>query len=127
MESFQELVLWRKAHELFLRVAEDVERFPPKTSPRTIAGKLIRSTGSISTNIAEGWDRRSGAEYIHSLTIARGSTHETLNWLIKPHTLIFIDEDTFSARKSSCLEILPMLNPFIGTLRKKQANRRNSK
>lgn len=108
LESFQELVLWQKTHELFLQVAEDVETFPPKTSARIIADQLTRSTGSISADIAEGWGRRSGAEYTHFLTIARGSTHETLNWLIKSHSLIFIfiDEDTFSARKSRCLEIL---------------------
>jgi four helix bundle protein len=42
----------------------------------------LRSVSSISANIAEGYGRR-GKDYERFLTIARGSTTESEDWLMK--------------------------------------------
>ena len=44
--------------------------------------QLVRSSGSIGANIAEGYGRYTGKEYQHFLQIALGSATETEHWLL---------------------------------------------
>ncbi len=80
---------------------------------RVIANQVLRSTGSISANIAEGFGRRSGKEYTHYLIVARGSTTETVNWYLKCRDLHLVDKAVFAARITALEEILKMLNRMI--------------
>ena len=50
---------------------------------KEIARQLIRSIGSISANIEEGYGRGYGKEYPRFLKIARGSAQESKGWYIK--------------------------------------------
>ena len=113
IRDFTDLIVWQKAHELFLDLVKDIENFPNKMVCRIISDQLIRSASSISANIAEGFGRRQGKEYLHYLIVARGSTTETINWLIKCKDLKFIQNDIFFKRQSMCKEILKMLNKMI--------------
>jgi four helix bundle protein len=79
IRSFEDLIVWQKAHQFFLDVVRDVESFYPRTAGRVIADQVLRSAASISANIAEGFGRRTGKEYTHYLIVARGSTTETLD------------------------------------------------
>ena len=117
--SFTDIVVWQKAHELFLLLARDVEAFPKTQAARIVADQLLRSVGSISANIAEGFGRRTGAEYVHYLIVARGSTTESANWFMKCRDLDYLPQQLGFDREGRCQEILKMLNAMIGTLRRK--------
>lgn len=54
-----------------------------------------------------------------NLIIARGSTTETQNWLLKCLDLGYISGEIFQARDQVCIEILKMINSLIGSLRRK--------
>ena len=114
IRDFTELIVWQKAHQLFLDVVKDIENFPKTEVSKTVANQLIRAAGSISANIAEGFGRRQGKEYLHYLIISRGSTTETLNWLIKCLDLGWIEKEMFVQREALCREILKMLNKMGG-------------
>lgn len=49
----------------------------------TLGNQLIRSTDSISANLAEGWSRYSKKDKINFYIIARGSVGETQDWIEK--------------------------------------------
>jgi four helix bundle protein len=119
--SFTDLVVWQKAHKLFLRLAHDVETFPRTKAAAIVADQLLRSVGSISANIAEGFGRRTGAEYVHYLIVARGSTTESANWFMKCRDLTYLPPQLAVEREADCQEIVKMLNAMIGTLRRKAA------
>ena len=119
IESFRELIVWQKSHQLFLDIANDVELFPKKRVAWIIANQILRSSSSISANISEGFGRRSSADYIHFLVISRGSTTETQNWLIKCRDLGYITKTVVAERAGICNEILKMLNALIGSLQRK--------
>ena len=87
VRKFQDLVIWQKAHKLFLDIAADVEEFPEKRAARIIIDQILRSSASISANISEGFGRKTRADYEHFLIISRGSTTETQNWIIKAGAL----------------------------------------
>ena len=113
IKNFRDLVVWQKAHCLFLDVVKDVEGFPKGLPSRVVADQLLRSSGSISANISEGFGRRKGREYVHYLIVARGSATETLNWLLKAGDLGWIDQEVFASRQCVIVEIMRMLNTMI--------------
>jgi len=118
IKTFKDLVVWQTSHQLFLQLVHDVEGFPKTRAAVIVADQLLRAVGSISANIAEGFGRRSGAEYVHYLLVARGSTTESENWLLKCHALGYLPEQVGHEREEQAREILKMLNAMIGALRR---------
>ena len=119
IRSFEDLIVWQKAHRFFLDVVHDVETFSSRTAGRVIANQVLRSASSISANIAEGFGRRTGKEYTHYLIMARGSTTETLDWYLKCRDLQLIDSAIFATCRATLEEILKMLNRMISQQRSK--------
>lgn len=70
-------MVWQKAHQLFLQLVHDVEGFPKSRAATIVADQLLRAVGSISANVAEGFGRRMGAEYVHYPAGDRDSVGET--------------------------------------------------
>jgi four helix bundle protein len=114
LRSFRELILWQKSHQLFLDFVKDVELFPRNQAGKIVTDQILRSSASISANVAEGSGRRKGKEYVHYLIIARGSTTETLNWLIKCLDIGWVSKDLLLMREGVVEETLKMLNKMIG-------------
>jgi four helix bundle protein len=80
MHPFRRLSVWRKAHELTLRIYEATagiseRRFPGLTS------QLRRSAASVPTNIVWGAGRDTAAQFAHDLEIALASARE-LDYLV---------------------------------------------
>ncbi|MEW6418331.1 MAG: four helix bundle protein [Nitrospirota bacterium] len=116
-KRFTDLIVWQKSHKLFLEIVDDVEGFPHKKAANIIADQILRSSSSISANIAEGYGRHKGKEYEHYLIVARGSLSETENWLLKCRDLRYIHENSFQFRIALVDEISKMLNALIGKIR----------
>ena len=114
IRDFRELIVWQKSHELFLDIIKDIEKFPDSRAARIVTDQLLRSCGSISANIAEGFGRKQGKEYLHYLIISRGSTTETLNWLTKCRDVGWMSKDIFIKRETTIEELMKMLNKMIG-------------
>jgi four helix bundle protein len=82
IQRFTDLDVWRKSHELFLHLIVDLESLPHTRVAAALTDQVIRSTGSIGANIAEGFNR-SKAKYLNCLDIALGEANETENWIYK--------------------------------------------
>lgn len=113
IRSFEDLIVWQKAHQFFLDVVRDIDAFPAGAAGRVIANQVLRSASSMSANIAEGFGRRTGKEYTHYLIVARGSTTETLDWYLKCRDLRLIESEVFDKRKAVLEEVLKMLNRMV--------------
>jgi four helix bundle protein len=113
IRSFEDLIVWQRAHKFFLEVVQDIDSFNSGMTGRVIANQVLRSASSISANIAEGFGRRTGKEYTHYLIVARGSTTETLDWYLKCRDLRLIGSTVFASRRATLEEILKMLNRMI--------------
>jgi four helix bundle protein len=70
--SFESLLVWQKSSDVYGRV-HDI-RFIPKY--RHLQDQLLRSTLSISSNIAEGYERIHIKEVVYFLNVAKGSSGE---------------------------------------------------
>jgi four helix bundle protein len=81
INSFRELTVWQKAHELTLFVYRLTETFP-RSDQYGIVSQMRRASASVAANIAEGFGRRTTRELLRSLQVARGELEETRYFLI---------------------------------------------
>jgi len=70
VKTFKDLIVWQKAHQLFLDIVADVEKFPRRRVSWIITDQILRSSGSISANISEGFGRKTRADYERFLIMA---------------------------------------------------------
>jgi four helix bundle protein len=84
--SFQDLIVWRKAHEFVLAVYRFTEVFP-KHETYGLRSQLRRAAVSIPANIAEGFKKRGKADKVRYMNIGEGSTEECRYYLILSNDL----------------------------------------
>jgi len=87
---------------------EDCAKMLNDVRGREVARQLIRSAGSISANIDEGYGRgMERAEYAQFLRYALGSARETRSWYYKTRTLL--PDAVCQDRMNLCSEIIALL------------------
>ena len=75
MASYRDLIVWQRAMELVPSVYAIVRRLPP-SERYALGNQMCRAVVSVAANIAEGQARQHRKEFIHALSIARGSLAE---------------------------------------------------
>ncbi len=78
---------------------------------KKVAEQLIRSVGSISANIEEGYGRGYGKDYAYRLRIAVGEARESRGWYWRSRKLL--PPDDLDNRIHLFDEIIAMLAPNI--------------
>ena len=116
--SFTELEVWKKARVFKNDIKGLVTHFPSEEKFRLV-DQIVRSTRSISANIAEGHGRFSYKDQIHFCVQARGSLSETHNHLIDSLDCTYITEEIYQSYKEKIMEIERLLNGYISWLRSK--------
>lgn len=118
MGNFKELLVWKKSIEFVTEIYEITSAFPSEEKFGLVS-QIRRSAVSIPSNIAEGNARRSSADYIQFLKIARGSGAEVETQIIISKNLGFIEEVKSEELTSKITEIMKMLNGLINYLKTK--------
>src|SRR4051812_5266235 len=107
--SFEEINSWQKARLLNKRIytITDSDLFRRDFD---LARQIRRSSVSISSNIAEGFERNTDKEFIHFLFIAKGSAGEVRSQLYLAFDLNYITEEVFNELLSEISEISKLLS-----------------
>lgn len=109
MQTFEDLLVWRKAHELVLDVYRATERFPAEERYGLIA-QMRRAAASVSANVVEGHKRASKREFSHFITVAEGSLDELKYYLILSRDLGYLLTEHFEMLHNRAEEIGRMLH-----------------
>jgi len=117
-KNFEELPVWKKAHNLTLLVYKLTEKFPGQ-EVYGLTSQVRRSSSSIAANIAEGFSRHSTKELVQFLYNARGSNAETLYHIMLAKDLGYIKDVSYIKMKNEYNEIGKQLNGWISSLRNK--------
>ena len=80
-KTFQDLLVWRKAHEFVLAAYKFTQGFP-KEETYGLRLQMRRAAVSIAANIAEGFRKRGRADKARFINIAEGSLEECRYYLI---------------------------------------------
>ncbi len=79
--TFQDLMVWQKAHRFVLDVYRLTERFP-RTEVCGLTSQLRRAAVSIPANIAEGFKKKGRLDKGRFMNTAQGSLEEARYYLI---------------------------------------------
>lgn len=90
---------------------EDCQYLMEDVRGRAVAKQLIRSVGSISANIEEGYGRGYGKDYAYRLRIAMGEAREARGWYWKARKLL--PNEILDSRLSLLSDIIAMIAPNI--------------
>jgi tyrosyl-tRNA synthetase len=120
--SFEELEVYKAARELRKMISKLIKTFPSQEKFR-LTDQLLRSSRSITANIAEGFGRFHYQENIQFCRQARGSLNETLDHLSCALDELYIKEDTFVSFRDKIIDCQKILNGYIAYL-KKAANKK---
>ena len=80
-KSFEDLFVWKKAHELVLNVYKATKKYP-RDELYGLVSQMRRASVSVPANIAEGFKKRTAAEKSRFLTIAHSSLDEIRYYMI---------------------------------------------
>jgi four helix bundle protein len=90
-DSLWQFNIYPRAVFLYDLLWDDCEGLMKDVRGRAIAEQIIRSGGSISANIEEGFGRGFGAEFAYFLRVALGSARETRGWYYRARRLLRLE------------------------------------
>ena len=116
INSFEDMVVWQKGIDLVQLIYRFTKSFP-KEELYALSDQMRRSAVSIPSNIAEGQQRNSLNEYIHFLSIAKGSTGELYTQLVICGRLCYLSQEQLSTAIDLTNQISRMLFSLITKLK----------
>lgn len=81
IKNFTDLIAWQEAHKLVLLIYKITDQFPQKEI-YALTSQMRRAAISVTSNIAEGFSRKSSKEKIQFYYMSTGSLAELQNQLI---------------------------------------------
>lgn len=119
-QSFRDLQVWHRAIELTVAVYALTENFPRKEM-FALSNQLQRAAVSVASNIAEGYGRGTKRDYLHFLTVARGSNCEVQTQLEIAKKLSFGKMADLTVAENLSVEVSKMLHGLLKSLRGEEA------
>jgi len=118
-KSFEEINSWQKARQFNKRVYEitDNQNFKRDFD---LVKQIRRASISISSNIAEGFERNTDREFIHFLYIAKASAGEVRSQLYLALDLNYIEKVEFEELFNNVSDISKLISGFIKYLNDSQ-------
>ena len=110
--SFTKLKAWQKAHALVLAVYKASTDFPA-SEQFGLTSQIRRAAVSITSNIAEGFNRFSSADKAHFYQMAVGSCAEVQSQLLVARDLGYLQVEKFQPIADESVEVHRMLNSLI--------------
>jgi four helix bundle protein len=116
--TFEEIIAWQKARvfnkHLYLKT--NAEKFKKDVD---LVRQIRRASVSISSNIAEGFERHTDKEFIQYLHFAKASAGEVRSQLYLAIDLEYISQDIFDNLYNEIMEISRLISGFIKYLQNK--------
>lgn len=112
ISTFENLKIWQIANKIGVDIFELTKGFPSEEKYR-LKDQMLRSSRSISDNIAEGYGRFHFQENIQYCRQSRGSAYELINQLIIAFDCSYIDESILSSEKEQIIQCIKLLNGYI--------------
>jgi four helix bundle protein len=124
IQNFEDLNVWQRAREL-VNLIYELTKEKIFSRDYSLVDQIRRSSISVLSNVAEGFERGSNKEFIQFLYIAKGSCGEVRSQLYVALDQRYISEEDFSKCKEFCMKISGMIGNLINYL--KTSNIRGAK
>ncbi len=95
IKTFFDLEVFKLSYQVAMDIFNMTRNFP-KEERYSLTDQIVRSSRSVSANIAEGWGKRIYEnEFKRHLIYSMGSLEETKVWLHFSKDCLYINEDVF--------------------------------
>jgi len=109
IQKFEEILSWQKSKELAVKIY----RIFRDNKDLYFKNQIQRAVISISSNIAEGFERSTNKELTHFLFISKGSCAEVRSQLYIALDLKYISSQEFNILYKELIEIAKLLSGLI--------------
>lgn len=114
--TFQDLVVWQKAHALVLAIYRMSSVFP-KAELYGLTSQLRRAAVSIPANLAEGFKKRTAPDKLRLMNIAQGSAEEVRYYLILAKDLGYSETEGLKVQLD---EVTRLLDSYMRAIERPQ-------
>lgn len=111
INSFEDILAWQKARELNKRIYLTSNEF--LKFDQDLSRQLRRASVSISSNIAEGFERNTDKEFIHFLYVAKASAAEVRSQLYLAYDLEYVKKLDFDSLVVEVSEVSKLISGLI--------------
>ncbi len=116
IEQFEDILAWQKGREL-TQLVYRASRKGEFAKDFALRDQIRRAVISITSNIAEGFERGGTKEFIQFLGHSKGSSGEVRSQLYVALDEEYVDQELWQELHNRCLEISRLLDGFIKYLR----------
>ena len=110
--DFKDLMIWKEARQFRNKIFILVDHFPP-TEKYRLKDQILRSSRSITANIAEGHGRYHYKENIQYCRQARGSLEETIDQLFCAIDCNYLNHEQCAILFEQHLKLRKLINGYI--------------
>ena len=123
INRFEDLIAWQKARILTKKIYT-VTKYDEFRKDFGMKDQIQRASVSIMSNIAEGFDRASNAEFHKYLVIAKGSCAEVKSQLYVSKDIGYISSNSFNELKGLADELSLIIGGLRSAIQKKRDGQR---
>lgn len=117
IKSFTDLTSWQKAHALAVAIYKETAYFPA-SEQFGLTNQLRRASYSVTSNIAEGFGRRTVADRTHFYDMARASVAEIQSQLLLARDVGYLPRIKFDKLAPKSVEAHKVITGLINATRK---------
>jgi len=95
IQKFTDLIVWQEGHKLVLMIYKETKNFPPEEK-YGLVDQMRRAAVSFTSNIAEGFSRKSPKEKNLFYSNAKGSMTELQNQILIARDVDYLSNEVFN-------------------------------
>lgn len=118
INHFEDLPVWQHSMNISIELYQLIEDSPIKTD-YFLKNQLRRAILSITSNIAEGFERNNSKEFIRFLTFSKGSAGEVRSQLNFAFRVGYIDEKVYAGYRDQLIKLSMQMKGFITYFQKR--------
>ena len=119
IKRFEDVEAWKQGRELTRRIYQITSQ-SKFTRDYALRDQIRRAAISITSNIAEGFDRRGNREFVQFLAIARGSASELKSQLYTALDVGHVDQKEFAELYQLAHSVVLLIGGFIKYLQQSE-------
>jgi four helix bundle protein len=117
MKNYKDLIVWQKAHALFLYIYKQTVDFP-KAEQFNLTSQIRRAATSIPTNLAEGCGKYSQVDFANYLQVALGSANEVEYLALLAHEIGYLKNESYRKLDAQVNEVRAMIIGLVTKVRR---------
>lgn len=119
IHKFTDLVVWQEGHRLVLMIYGMTKDFP-KEERYGLIDQMRRAAVSITSNIAEGFSKKSSREKYQFYNTSKASITELQNQLLIAKDIKYISKESFNETAEQSITVHKCINGLLKATRLKK-------